>query len=295
MMAEKSATIAEEVRIGREYSPEIAWPTIRLAIAVYVFLGLSTWAALNGAVPLWVSAVINTVIMYAAYTVIHEATHNNIVPRNPRLRWLNQFLGFAICVPLWMFFYPHRKSHMIHHAKCNSDEDPDIYARGAFGVVAFWRIPVLTLNYLNPVALVRECRELNLPRHQRLVSHLTFAAYAAVAIAIVAAGYGLELIVLWFLPWLIGNSIMLVFFTWVPHYPHRETGRYRNTRCSLWPGADFLTQGQHLHLIHHLMSWIPYYQYQPVFDRIRPYLEQNDVMIDGFWPRPAEPHSGQSG
>jgi len=286
-MATMHATVAEEVRIGREYTPDIAWPTIRLAIGVYIILALSTWAAINGTVSLWLSAIVNTAVLYAAYTVIHEATHSNIVPRNSRLRWVNQMLGFAICIPLWMFFYPHRKSHMVHHAKCNTDDDPDIYARGPFGVVAFRRIPLTTLNYLNPVALVRDCRCLNLPARQRLVSYLTYAAYFGAVVAIVASGYAFELLCLWFLPWLIGNSIMLVFFTWIPHHPHTETGRYRNTRCSLWPGANFLTQGQNFHLVHHMMSWIPYYQYESVFRRILPYLEQNDAMIDGFWPRPA--------
>jgi len=55
----------------------------------------------------------------------------------------------------------------------------------------------------------------------------------------------------------------------------------------VWPGANWLTQGQHMHLIHHMMVWIPYYQYEKVFHEIRPYLEQSHAMIDGFWPREA--------
>jgi len=152
-------------------------------------------------------------------------------------------------------------------------------------VVTFWRIPLASLNYLNPLALYRDCNRFSLPAGERLISMATFAAYTAVAAAVIAAGYGYELLTLWFIPWFIGNSTMLVFFTWVPHHPHTETGRYRNTRCSVWAGGNFLTQGQHMHLIHHMMLWIPYYQYEKVFHEIRPYLEQNSAMIDGFWPR----------
>lgn len=287
-MGKAASTIAKEVEVGRRYSPEIAWPTIRLAIGVYAGLGASTWAALSGALPYWASALVNTVILYAAYTVVHEAVHNNIVPRKAGLRWLNQFLGFAVCIPLWMCFYPHKYSHTVHHTKCNTDEDPDIYARGPFGTVAFWRTPLASLSHLNPLALYGDCRRFNVPSRERHISYATFAAYTLAAIGIIMSGHGLELLVLWFIPWFVGYSIMLVFFTWVPHHPHVETGRYRNTRCSIWPGANLLVQGQHMHLIHHMMAWIPYYQYEKVFHEIRPYLEQNNAMIDGFWPRPPE-------
>ena len=287
-MATPGSTITKELESGRRYSPEIAAPTIRLALGVYAVLVASIWAALSGRLPYWTCALINTVVLYSAYTVIHEAVHNNIVPRNPRLRWLNEFLGFAICIPLWMFYYPHKNSHIVHHKKCNTDQDPDIYARGSFGVVTFWRIPLASLSAFNPFALYRDCRRFNVSARERYISMATFATYTAVAGAAIAAGYGYELLVLWFIPWFVGYSIMLVFFTWVPHHPHTETGRYRNTRCSVWPGANWLTQGQHMHLIHHMMVWIPYYQYEKVFHEIRPYLEQNNAMIDGFWPRSVE-------
>ena len=287
-MAMPGSTITKELESGRRYSPEIAAPTIRLAICVYAILVASIWAAVSGRLPYWACALINTVVLYAAYTVIHEAVHNNIVPRNPRLRWLNEFLGIAICIPLWMFYYPHKKSHIVHHKKCNTDEDPDIYARGSFGVVTFWRIPLASLSAFNPFALYRDCRRFNVSARERYISMGTFVAYTTMAVALIAAGRGSELLVLWFTPWFVGYSIMLVFFTWVPHHPHTETGRYRNTRCSVWPGANWLTQGQHVHLIHHMMVWIPYYQYEKVFHEIRPYLEQNNAMIDGFRPRSVE-------
>ncbi|MDH5355854.1 MAG: fatty acid desaturase [Gammaproteobacteria bacterium] len=284
-MAKTDSTIAQEMEVGRRHSPEIAWPTIRLAIIVYAALLVSTWAALSGALPYWVSALINAITLYGSYTVVHEAVHNNIVPRNERLRWLNRFFGFAVCILLWMFFYPHKRSHQVHHTRCNTEEDPDIYARGSFGVVTFWRIPLASLSAFNPLTLYRDCRQFRVPDNERRISMATFAAYTVFVSAIILSGYGYELLVLWFIPWFIGYSIMLVFFTWVPHHSHMETGRYRDTRCSIWPFANFLTQGQHMHLIHHMMSWIPYYQYEKVFHEIRPYLEQNNAKIDGFWPR----------
>ena len=77
---------------------------------------------------------------------------------------------------------------------------------------------------------------------------------------------------------------MLTLFTWTPHHDHKETSRYRNTRESLFPMANFLLLGQNHHLIHHLMPGIPFYRYQATFSEIRPLLEQNGARIEGFWP-----------
>jgi beta-carotene hydroxylase len=283
-VCKSDSTMALEVAIGRRYSPDVAWPTIRLAVGVYAVLATSIWAAVTGLLPYWSSAAVNAVALYGAYTVVHEAAHNNIVPRQSRLRWLNLVCGVAICPLLWLIFHPHKRSHIVHHTKCNTDVDPDIYARGRFGVVALWRIPLAALGQLNPLSVWRDCRRFELTRPERDISLATYAVYLAIVLGLVAAGCGYEFLVLWFVPWLIGYSVMLVFFTWVPHHPHSETGRYWNTRCSIWPGANLLTQGQHMHLIHHMMPWIPYFQYEAVFREIRPYLTQNGAMIDGFWP-----------
>lgn len=284
-MAGSGSTIAQEVAVGRRYAPAIAWPTIRLAIGIWAAFGASSGAALSGVLPYWASGVLNTAILYGAYTVVHEAVHHNIVPRDARLRWLNAALGQAICPLLFLNYQTHQRAHVVHHTQCNSEQDPDIYARGRFGAVAFWRIPLAALNQLNPLALARDCARYALAPRQRLAAYASYAAYCAVTLGIVAAGYGPALLVLWFLPWLVGYSVMLVFFTWVPHHPHMETGRYRNTRCSLWPGANLLVQGQHMHLIHHLLPWVPYYHCEAVFREVRPYLERHGAAIDGFWPR----------
>jgi fatty acid desaturase len=176
----------------------------------------------------------------------------------------------------------------MHHRKCNTDADPDIYARGAFGVVTFWRIPLAILSQFDPVGQFRQCRDYGLTGPQRILSMITFASYVAIVLTIVGLGYGYELLILWFVPFFIGYAVMLVFFTWIPHHPHTITGRYHDTRCSLWRGGNFLTQGQNYHLIHHMMPWVPWYRYEKVFDEIRPALERHGAIIDGFWPRPAK-------
>jgi len=291
-MAER--TVKQEMAIGRQHAPAVAWPTLILLAGVYAGLAISTWLALSGALPYWAAGIANGIILYGTYTVVHEGVHDNIVPREKRWRWVNMTAAFLAAIPLWLLIHPHRKSHMVHHARCNTDDDPDIYARGNFGVVTFWRIPLAALSQLNPVEQYRHCKQFGCTEGETRFAVATFAAYVLAVAAIVHAGYGYALLVLWFIPFMIGYSIMLVFFTWVPHHPHTQTGRYRDTRCSLWTGGNLLTQGQNYHLIHHMMPWIPWYEYEAVYKEIAPYLKQHHALIDGFWPQPLEAHDTEA-
>lgn len=279
-----NSTVAQELAAARRNTPDFGMPTIILTIMLFVAAIVATGAALQGSVSYWFAAIVNTVVLYAIYTPVHEAVHGNISLRKKHLRWLDTVVGFAACVPLWLFYYQHRKQHMVHHTHANEAEDPDLYAKGAFVSWIFLRLPMSLLSYFNPITLYRECKRFDVPKHLTAVTFATFAFQAAVVLALIFTGYGFELLVLWFIPWWIGQTVMLTLFTWTPHHDHSETGRYRDTRESLFPFANFLLLGQNHHLIHHMMPGIPFYRYEQTFNEIRPLLEKNGVRIEGFWP-----------
>lgn len=281
-------TIKQEIAVANHHRPEVAVPTLLLLAGVYASLFASCYLALTGRLPMWLAAVLNGIILYGTYTVVHEGVHNNIVTRNSRFKWVNMAAAFLAAVPLWILIYPHRASHVVHHKRCNTEDDPDIYARGAFGVVAFWRIPLAILGQFNPLEQYRQCIDYGLTRGQRYFTLANYVFYVALVLTAIGFGYAYELLVLWFIPFFIGYALMLVFFTWIPHHPHTITGRYHDTRCSIWPGGNLLTQGQNYHLIHHMMPWVPWYRYERVYLELRPILERHGAIIDGFWPRPAQ-------
>ena len=230
------------------------------------------------------AVLVNSVVIYAIYTPLHDASHSAIVPRNKRLRWVNTAVGMLAAAPLWMFFHSHRKAHFIHHARTNQPEDTDLWAKGPFLRVVCVQITWLLIRSFDPVEQYRQCRQLKLTRGQTMLTMGLFAGYAAVVAAVVAAGYGRELLLLWLLPWFVGLLVMQTLFGWAPHHDHSETGRYRNTRIALWPGADLLTLQQNLHLVHHMLPSVPFYRYRAVFEAIRPILQSHGARIEGFWP-----------
>lgn len=294
-MTDKAAsprTISAEMTAGRANTPEFAWPTVWLFLGLFAVFFLSIWAAMTGRIGYALGAAINTVFFYALYTIVHEAIHGNISLKKKHLRWLDLWIGTAACVPLWLFYFPHLKQHMVHHVRANTDEDPDIYARGSFAGWLFLRLPRALIAYFNPFSLYRDCRRYEVPARQVTITFVTFALQSAFVLGLILAGFWVEVLVLWFVPWWVGQTVMLTFFTWTPHHDHHETGRYRDTRESLFPGANLLLMGQNHHLIHHMMPGVPFYRYDKTFRDIRPLLEQNNVRIEGFWPRsPKERHS----
>ncbi|WP_157706117.1 fatty acid desaturase [Roseovarius faecimaris] len=281
------STVRQEFEIARKHTPDFGGRTLLLEVGMFAFAITATWATLADALPFWVGMIANTVFVYGIYTVVHEAVHANISSRSKNLRWVDTVAGMIACVPLWLLYHQHRRQHMEHHTHTNEDVDPDIYARGSFSVWIFIKLPQALINYFNPVQHYRDCLRFGCTKREIIYTFVIFTAYAAVLLGLLAAGYWKEVLLLWFIPWWIGQTVMLTFFTWTPHHDHTETGRYRNTRVSLFPGANVLLQGQNYHLIHHMVPSVPYYRYKPVFDEMRPLLDQNDVRIEGIWPNPA--------
>lgn len=285
-MSQLASTVRQEAEIGRKHIPDFGWRTLLLEAELFALFIGATWLKLAGLIPLWLAMIANTIFIYALYTVVHEAVHANISSRTKNLRWADTAAGLIACVPLWLFYHQHKRQHMQHHAHTNEESDPDIYARGTFLGWVFLRLPVALTNYFNPVNQYRECVRFECPRIEVFYTAVSFIIYSAIVIALIALGHGWNVLFLWFVPWWIGQTVMLTFFTWTPHHDHHETGRYRNTRVSLFPGANFLLQGQNYHLIHHMLPAVPYYRYKATFDEMRPILVANGVRIEGFWPHP---------
>lgn len=294
-MDQGASTVRQEAEVGRRHTPDFGGRTLLLELELFLLFFVSTGLAVAGLIPLWLGAVGNTVFLYAIYTVVHEAVHANISSRRKSLRWVDTLAGVIACAPLWLNYHQHKRQHMEHHAHTNEDSDPDIYARGSFLGWILLRLPVALINYFNPVQQYRDCRRFNCTRREYAYTFIGFGINALILITLLALGWWREVLVLWFVPWWIGQTVMLTFFTWTPHHDHSETGRYRNTRVSLFPFANFLLQGQNYHLIHHMMPAIPYYRYKPVFDELRPVLEAKGVRIEGVLPDPRNERHALSG
>ena len=86
-------------------------------------------------------------------------------------------------------------------------------------------------------------------------------------------------LVLWVGPALCALALLAFAFDWLPHHPHTNRERYRDTNVILFPGLTFVLLSQNYHLIHHLYPTIPFYSYGRVFRKLRPFLEEQGSPI----------------
>jgi fatty acid desaturase len=94
-------------------------------------------------------------------------------------------------------------------------------------------------------------------------------------------GFGWEALVLWWMPGKLSGLVLMTTFQWLPHHPHTETDRYRNTRINVFLLSTPTLLEQDHHLMHHLFPRVPWYRYRRLFREIRPLLQEHNARIEG--------------
>lgn len=263
-------------------TPRFAWPTLILAaIAIPSVLALDILAVMGKISLLWAAAA-NTLIYYFFFTIIHDGVHRAIT-QNKKLNDFICQLAITCYAPFAaMPFF--RWAHMEHHRFANDERDPDGWVHGSCWSMPF-RWMVIDMNYgwravtsKNPG--VAKIMKESLPF---IIAGLIFL------VAIVALGYGYELLVLWFIPSRLAFIGIGFSFFWLPHAhapnEHMELRQVENytlattLRIGMEPVLNPLLQYQNYHLIHHLWPTTPFYNNERVWHLIEPELRQRDLAI----------------
>lgn len=249
--------------------PKIAWPTVALLIGGIALWGGSAALALAGVWPWWVSTLISGAASYLLFTVAHDASHHAASCD----RRLNTWMG-RIATPL---FAPHaafpvwRFIHMQHHRFTNHHDDgldPDGYTmRGPA-----WQRPLrwLTIDLYYMVFYLPKLK--SRPRTEKIEMAVQLVLVAGITAAAIAAGYGFEILVLYYLPCRLAILFLAFAFDWLPHngLHHKPTeDKLKTTRNRV--GYERLLSPallyQNYHLVHHLHPVVPFYRYLKVWRR----------------------------
>ena len=284
-----------ERRIVARYRYDFAWRLVAEAI-----WGIGGWLAMivlamKGVVPYWAACLVNGWIAYLMYMPLHEATHGNLSGRHGRFRWVDDAVGWISAIPLWFSYRAHQSSHMKHHAYTNDPAcDPDHFFGGPlraivpkFLLLSLLQIAVPVLSMLPGglrlvPAVVHQSLQSGVesPYEIRLQRRLMLL-HLGIFVALSVAGLFWEALLLWYLPSRIGLLLVIFLFAWLPHHPHDERGRYRDTRITLFPGGTLLIRGQNHHLLHPMFPRVPHYRLPALFREMRPILEAHGARIEG--------------
>ena len=197
---------AEEKAIARELTPSVAWPTLVLAMALPSILAALVYLGFSRLLPLWLCTPILALVSYSHYTLVHESVHGNLVPGYPRLRWLNEIVGWVGSLGMGLAWPFLKRTHVKHHSHTNTELDPDIFVKGTLAqLLVKWTI--MSMMSFIPLPLLKH---VNRDRYER-VSRLLIGTESwqmapvtcltpALLVAAFVTGHFAEWFFLWFLP-----------------------------------------------------------------------------------------------
>ena len=262
--------------------PLLARPTAWLCAGGLALWTASTVLTLAGTWPLALGIACNAIASFLLFTVSHEASHSTISTRPAVNLWFGRVST--------LLFAPHasfsawRFIHMQHHRFTNHADgsDPDHYTNGGPALLRPLRWLTVDLQYV-PFYLKRIRTRPAAELHELFV---TLSLLIAAGVGIVAAGYGVELLLLYFLPIRIAILALGWAFDYLPHHELTATpeeDRYRTTRnrIGLERVLTPLLLYQNYHLVHHLHPVVPFYRYITVWRRNEDeYLEHDPALSD---------------
>ena len=258
----------EALRISKQYSGEVAMPTICLTISIiFLFLTILFLFANEYLSPVFTTLLL-TFLTFASYIPIHEAVHGNIGGNNKKFKWLDNLVGYFMAPFFGAPFTSHYKEHLMHHSQTNTNKDPDSHIKDLFKSPKHFFKAVPTA----------------------IITQYTFAinSYTAVEIIFIIGWRllfilytGLISILVLFFSWFFGTFLLLYLLSYLPHKPYTDSARWKNTNIRLFPiqWLENLIFQQNLHAIHHLFPRIPFYNYRKVFQKIEPTLREKDTPI----------------
>lgn len=266
--------------------PVIAWPSVILTgicvtciYAVYI-LGFSHL------MPLWAGCLINVVAGYLLFSVIHDAIHRSI-SSNFRLNdWCGRLAATSMSPGSTLGLF--RWGHIQHHRHTSASGDPDNWLHGGPTWVLPLRWMVIDVYYLVFVTFSAD----KIGRRYLKAGYIGITVTTVILAVLLASGFWLELLVLWFIPSRLVNMALGFTFFWLPHAHHHVSAahnRYCATTVRIgheWLNTPLL-QYQNYHLLHHLYPRAPFYNMIKLWHLLEPELRQHTLAIqDGFAIQP---------
>lgn len=277
------------VATAREYTTELAWPTMALVVLVWTSLMGDFYLFATGQLSLPTAVLIYAVVTYMSYTPLHEAVHGNIHGAHHRLRWLNDLCGYLVAPLMMVPFSTHKVEHFTHHRFTNQpDKDPDYVVNGMGGGFLAFLACGFRFLWVQNTFLFRDYWP-TAPRRVKAtyIAEVLFAiGWRAALIALIEREHTWVLLVFGYLA---GGYFVAYWFAYRPHVPYKESMRYRNTNSLIMPGwikpLEWFWLGQNLHSVHHLFPRVPFYRYHALHRRIEPIMRAHGTPMIGAFNR----------
>lgn len=258
-----------------------------LFLSVYAIISLKEWYFI-----LCFQVVLGYIFAYGL-ELQHECLHANMFKE----KWLNQFTGFLLGVPLLVSFTHYKVQHLHHHKYLGSDHDKEIFDYDSTSFDNFFkffvrawnlaRIPTFIKTFFQlmrgqfPPVFQKEKDRKNL-RQEYMVLFLLFS----MAIIYTITTGSLLILKIWFIPWLLFGE----FFHFIIEIPEhlgcnkKTKDVLKNTR-TIKAGRlmSFITNYNNFHVEHHLYPKVAFHKLRQVNRNIGEKIENVEDSYLGFY------------
>ena len=280
----------QALTLVKPYQGMVAWRTVFVAIAIVAAFATVTTLATLRIIPLWLGLILNSLILYADQTPLHEACHGNIAGKDSNFLWLNHLVGYVCGALLLHEYNAFRYMHLAHHRDTNDpDIDPDHWVAVKNPFLVLFRCFTIVFWY-QQYFWKHIAFHAHIPGMRPLTLHIVamYAILYSLALGLSVFGWWREVLMLWIGPHFIASAMIIYFFAYLTHMPHELHERYRDTNV-FWvkgkimePIVNWLYMFQNFHLVHHLFPRIPFYLYPKAFRSLKPVLEREKAHIYEF-------------
>lgn len=289
MHQDLNALNKQAIAASRDYTGELAWPTVLLVVLVWALLVADLYLFATGRWSLAPAMLVYAIATYLSYTPLHEAAHGNINGGHARLRWLNDLCGYLVAPWMIVPFSTHTVEHFTHHRYTNQpDKDPDYVVSGMRGGFLAFLACGFRFLWVQNSFLFRDYWA-TAPWRKRAVyiaEVLVAIGWRVAFVTLVARDHAWALLVFGFLA---GGYFTAYWFAYRPHHPYANATRYRNTNSLIMPGwmkpLEWFWLGQNLHSVHHLFPRVPFYRYHALHRRIEQVMRAHGTPVIGIFNR----------
>ncbi|MGK3984325.1 fatty acid desaturase [Sorangium sp. So ce136] len=263
--------------------PRVAWGTVALFSGLFTGWSVALAGGVLGWLPTPAAMALSGASVFAAFTVMHDASHNAV----SRVRWLNSLLGHASASLLFLTFVHFKNVHLRHHRFTGDPaRDPDRFT----GEGPSWMLPLRWATADVHYALAYEAPEGGMSKRDARETWLSLAVVAAIALGLCLSGHAVDFVLFWLLPARVMLFWLAYSFDYVPHQrPHcrsRDESPYRASFVVGGRAMTVLMLCQNYHLVHHLYPSVPFYRYPQIWRDRRAVLLAKGARLVRLLARP---------
>ena len=264
--------------------PPLAWQTVLVFLLSFIGFGLSTYACLTEMVSPFITVPLSAFFVFWSFTPLHEAVHRNL----SSVSWLNDSIGTMSAQLLLPGFSSglYRYLHITRHTRTGQTDDPDIKFTDKNLLLCWWNsafLDVLWTKYYFSVWSER-------PVAERAQFTVGLVLYIAMFVVALSSPYAVEFSLAFLMPMFLGRIITVYLFATIQHEEGHEQRHdplgatwIQDAHSNLFQRIFMLGQSQHL--IHHLYTNVPWYNYERIWQVIQTKVPGTNISHGGYFAR----------